>query len=70
MQKKIAILGAGAIGASVCANFSQAGIDHWIIDPWPDVIEVMKKQGLHITSADGDFSTGPVQAIHLHEEAN
>ena len=69
MQKKIAILGAGAIGASVCANFSQAGIDHWIIDPWPDVIEVMRRQGLHITSSDGDFSTGPLQAIHLHELA-
>ena len=69
MQKKIAILGAGAIGASVCANFSQAGIEHWIIDPWPDVIDVMRTQGLLITSADGDLSTGPLQAIHLHELA-
>lgn len=69
MKKKIAILGAGAIGGCVCANFSQAGIEHWIIDPWPDVIDVMKKQGLHITSSDGDFRSGPLQAIHLHELA-
>jgi 2-dehydropantoate 2-reductase len=68
-MKKIAILGAGAIGGCVSANFSQASIDHWIIDPWPAVIDVMRTQGLHITSSDGDIRTGPLQAIHLHELA-
>ncbi len=69
MKKKIAILGAGAIGGCVSANFSQAGIEHCIIDPWPEVIDVMRKQGLYITSVAGDYSTGPLQAIHLHELA-
>jgi 2-dehydropantoate 2-reductase len=69
VKKKIAILGAGAIGGSVCANFAQAGIDHWVIDPWPELVGVMKTKGFHITSPEGDFDTGPLKAMHLHELA-
>ena len=69
-MKKIAILGAGAIGGCVSANFSQAGIDHWVIDPWPAVIDVVRTQGLKITSSDGDFQSAPLKAIHLHELAS
>ena len=47
-MKKILILGAGAIGASVAANFAQAKIPHLIIDPWHDLINTIRTVGIRI----------------------
>jgi len=66
MFKKIAVLGAGAIGASLGADLSDAGHDVLIIDHWPENVAAMKKQGLHITMTDLDLSV-QVNACHLHE---
>jgi ketopantoate reductase len=49
MSKNILILGAGAIGSCVAANFSQANIRHLIVDPWPDLITKVQGHGLQIT---------------------
>jgi 2-dehydropantoate 2-reductase len=65
-MKKILILGAGAIGGCVAANFSQANIDHMIIDPWPELIDQLRSHGLHISMIDEQYQTAPLQAIHLH----
>jgi 2-dehydropantoate 2-reductase len=42
MDKKIAVLGTGAIGSSVGADFTKAGYDVALIDQWPAHVEAMK----------------------------
>ena len=69
MERRIAVLGAGAIGSSVGADLTKAGYDLTIIDQWPDHVEAMKANGLRITAADTELQT-PVRACHLCELAS
>jgi 2-dehydropantoate 2-reductase len=66
MGKKIAIVGAGAVGGYAGAHMVQAGEDVTFIDPWPEHVEHMKKHGLRIAHARdvAEFSV-PVRALHL-----
>ncbi|MFC1492081.1 ketopantoate reductase family protein [Nitrospinota bacterium] len=69
MNKKIAVLGAGAIGSSVGADLTDAGYDVTIIDQWPQHVETMKAAGLHIEMPDMELKI-PVRACHLCELAS
>ena len=69
MRKKIAVLGAGAIGSSIGADLTRARLDVTIIDQWPAQVEAMKATGLHIQMPDGDVKI-PVRALHLCELAS
>ena len=69
MTKKIAVLGAGAIGSSVGADLTDAKYDVTIIDQWPQQVDAMKVDGLHIEMTDLDLKI-PVQACHLCELAS
>jgi 2-dehydropantoate 2-reductase len=51
MGRKIAIVGAGAVGGYVGAHMAQAGEDVTFIDPWPEHVEHMRKHGLRVTHA-------------------
>ena len=66
MNKKIAVLGTGAIGSSVGADFTRAGYDVVLIDQWPAHVEAMKSRGLHIKMATEELHV-PVRAYHLCE---
>ena len=66
MEKKIAVLGAGAIGGSVGADLATAGHDVVIIDHWPAHIEAMKAGGLRVVMPDQELHV-PVRAYHLCE---
>lgn len=66
MDKKIAVLGAGAIGSSVGADLATAGYDVVLIDQWPAHVEAMKGGGLHVVMPDEDLHT-PMRAYHLCE---
>ncbi len=66
MEKKIAVLGAGAIGSSVGADLTKAGHNVVLIDPWPAHMEAMKANGLRVVMSDEDLHT-PVRAYHLCE---
>lgn len=66
MDKKIAVLGTGAIGSSVGADFTRAGYDVVLIDQWAAHVEAMKSKGLHIKMAEEEFHV-PVRAFHLSE---
>ena len=68
MTRKIAVLGAGAIGSSIGADLTQAGHDVTIIDQWPAQVEALRAAGLHIQMRDGDLRT-PVRAMHLCDMA-
>jgi len=66
MGRKIAIVGAGAVGGYVGAHMVQAGEDVTFIDPWPEHVEHMRKHGLRVTHAMdvAEFSV-PVRALHV-----
>jgi hypothetical protein len=66
MGRKIAFVGAGAVGGYAGAHMVQAGEDVTFIDPWPDHVEHMRKHGLRVTHAmtEPEF-TVPVRALHV-----
>src|SRR3954467_13503694 len=66
MGRKIAIVGAGAVGGYAGAHMVQAGEDVTFIDPWPAHVEQMRKHGLRVTHArDVAEFTVPVRALHV-----
>jgi 2-dehydropantoate 2-reductase len=66
MGRKIAFVGAGAVGGYAGAHMVQAGEDVTFIDPWPAHVEHMRKYGLRVTHAmkEPEF-TVPVRALHI-----
>jgi len=67
-KKKIAIVGAGAVGSYAGAHMVQAGEDVTFIDPWPEHVEAMRSQGLRITHLrDVEPFTVKPRALHLTE---
>ncbi len=69
MSRKIAVLGAGAIGSSISADLTKAGHDITVIDQWPAQVEALKATGLHIQMPDGEVTT-PIRALHLCDLAS
>jgi 2-dehydropantoate 2-reductase len=65
-RKKIAFVGAGAVGGYAGAHMVKAGQDVTVIDPWPAHVEHMRKHGLRVTHAmtEPEF-TVPVRALHV-----
>ncbi|HYC44984.1 MAG TPA: 2-dehydropantoate 2-reductase N-terminal domain-containing protein [Burkholderiales bacterium] len=68
-MKKIAVLGAGAIGSSVSADLTRAGYDVSVIDQWPAQVEAMRAEGLCIRMPDMEVRT-PIRAFHLCDLAS
>jgi len=56
---KIAILGAGAMGSVYGALFARAGNDVWLIDRRADHMEAVRRDGLRVTGASGDWQVHP-----------
>ena len=48
MSKRIAFVGAGAIGGYIGANLFALGHDVTLIDPWPANVEAIRANGMHI----------------------
>src|SRR6266702_4504676 len=66
MGKRIAIVGAGAVGGYTGGHMVQAGEDVTFIDPWPEHVEHLRKHGLRVTHArDVPEFIVPVRALHL-----
>lgn len=65
---KIAVIGTGANGASIGADFVQAGYDVTYIEQWPDHVEAMNRNGVTVNLPDETVVT-PVNAIHLCQVA-
>jgi 2-dehydropantoate 2-reductase len=66
--KKIAIVGAGAVGGYTGAHMVRAGEDVTFVDGWPEHIEAMRRDGLRITHHQGEepFTVRP-KALHVTE---
>ena len=66
MGKRLAFMGAGAVGSYVGGHLARAGEDVTLIDPWPEHIETIKAQGLRLEGTQGEHLVYP-KALHLHE---
>ena len=66
--KKIAVVGTGANGASIGADFVQAGFDVTYIEQWPDHVEAMNRNGVTV-NLPGETVVTKVVANHLCQVA-
>ena len=66
---RIAVLGAGANGASIGADLTAAGLDVTLIEQWPAHVETMRAQGVLIETPAESYRV-PVRALHLCEVAS
>ena len=68
MKKRIVFVGAGALGGYVGGHLTRAGHDVTLIDPWPEHVEAMRKNGIQLsgTTAAERYAV-PVNALHLTE---
>lgn len=48
MEKRIAVVGAGAIGGYVGGLLAHNGLDVTLIEPWPEHVEFIRKNGLQL----------------------
>lgn len=66
--RRIAVLGAGANGASIGADLTRAGLDVTLVEQWPDHVEAMRARGVRVEMPD-ETITVPVRVMHLCEVA-
>ena len=64
MNKRIAVLGTGANGASIAADLTKADLDVVLIDQWPEHVEAMRNNGIRIEMPEETLEV-PVRAYHL-----
>ena len=68
MGKRIAVIGAGAVGGYAAAHMTAAGHDVTLIDPWPEHVDTMKANGLEIFGMTPEERlTVKVNAMHITE---
>ena len=68
MSKRIAIMGAGAVGAHVAGHLARTGQDVTVIDPWPEHVDYMKASGIELFgTTEEERHTVPVRALHVTE---
>src|SRR5437763_14461416 len=68
MDKRIVVVGAGAIGGYTGGNLAHNGFDVTLIDPWPEHIEAIRKDGLAIEGvSDAEFVRAHPKTLHLTE---
>jgi 2-dehydropantoate 2-reductase len=68
MAQRIAVLGAGANGASIGADLTRAGHDVVLIEQWPEHVDAMRAHGVRIEMQDDTF-TESVRVFNLCEVA-
>ena len=69
MRKRIAVVGAGALGGYVGGTLAQLGHDVTLIDPWPEHVETIRARGLEldgVTPAE-KFVVTAAKTLHLTE---
>lgn len=68
MKKRIAIVGAGALGGYVGGNLAHLGHDVTLIDPWPQHVETIRARGLELDglTPEEKFTARPT-ILHLME---
>lgn len=59
MKKRVAIVGAGAIGGYVGGLLARAGVDVTLIESWPEHVEAIRRDGLKL------FGTTPEEQLTI-----
>src|SRR5258705_11331681 len=68
MDKRIVVVGAGAIGGYTGGNLAHNGFDVTLIDPWPEHIETIRRDGLALEGITPDeFVRARPKTLHLTE---
>src|SRR5229473_3355988 len=68
MDKRIVVVGAGAIGGYTGGNLAHNGFDVTLIDPWPEHVEAIRKDGLALDGVTSDeFVLARPKMLHLTE---
>lgn len=68
MSNRIAIVGAGAVGAYVGGYMARMGEDVIFVDPWPEHVRAINEQGLSLSGlTEAECFTTPARAISLTE---
>src|ERR1700759_2161789 len=71
MSKRIAVVGAGAVGGYAATHMAAAGHDVTLIDPWPEHVERLKAHGMEIFGMTPEERMSvKVNAMHLTEVQN
>jgi 2-dehydropantoate 2-reductase len=68
MDKRIAVIGAGAIGGYTGGQLAHNGFDVTLIDPWPEHIEAIRREGLALEGVtQEEFVLARPKTMHLTE---
>ena len=68
MNKRIAVVGSGAVGGYLGGHLARAGHDVTLIDPWPEHIEAIRKNGLDLSGmTDEESYSVQVPTMHITE---
>ena len=69
MGKRIAIVGAGALGGYVGGTLARHGLDVTLIDMWPENIEAIRSRGLELdgVTPDEQFTVTEAKTMHVTE---
>ena len=68
MQKRIVIVGAGAVGGYAGASLAHAGHDVTLIDGWPAHVEAIRASGMNLYGmTEAERRKVQVPALHLTE---
>ena len=66
MSKRIVFVGAGALGGYVGGHLTRAGHDVTLIDPWPEHVEFMRRNGIRLSgTTPAERHEVPVSAMHV-----
>ncbi|WP_322411658.1 2-dehydropantoate 2-reductase [Microbacterium invictum] len=65
---RVAVVGAGANGASIGADLHGAGVDVTLVEQWPVHVETIRSEGLRILTPEDELHVRP-HIIHLCEVA-
>src|ERR1700688_1339101 len=68
MKTKVVVVGAGAVGGYVGGRMTHAGEDVTLIDMWPEHVEYMRKNGLHLSGMTPEETvTVPINPMHISD---
>ncbi len=71
MKKRVAVVGAGAVGGYTGGHLARNGVDITFIDPWSEHVEAMRSTGLKLRGVTQQESYDvPVKAMHVTEVQN
>ena len=69
MAKRIAVVGAGALGGYVGGSLAHLGHDVTLIDPWPENVEIIRSRGLELDGMTPEerFTVRKAKILHVTE---